>query len=257
MVTLKFPQLQNALLKSHKDLKADDPRKGIIVLNNHAIVLRDDFCFVIDLLEYFTIECDIEDDDELNELKGILLYMDGKVFSKEFWTELTKGSNTKMRQGNIYIENPKYAKDLHHKELIVDMLEPLKFLQKANSLQENLISCIAFPFGALNTIYDCMKSDFKFDTMILQFESQDRPIKFTFRHRKHCFGYINPNYDATQEGFRFHNFETFVDSIKGVITNLESKRPPAPPLSESQIIANQMVQQANEEEEDDSQLKLV
>ena len=71
MITIKFPALNKALTKDVKDLPDDDPRRGIIVLNNNAIILRNDFCLVCDLFEYFTIETGIEDEDEIKELEKI------------------------------------------------------------------------------------------------------------------------------------------------------------------------------------------
>ena len=251
MVTLKFPSLNKALIKNQKELKENDPRKGIIVLENNAIVLRNDFCFVINLYDYFTLECDIQDEEEVEELNRILFYMNGKIFSDEFWNELTKGSNTKMHNGNIYIENPKYSKDLYYKEIKADFLEPLLSLQSANEQEENLVSSIGLPFSVLKTIYDCMSSDFKTDILLLEFTSQDRAVKFTFRARKHCYGYICPNYNATQEGFRFETFNNFIqsDTILGMIEDLRKNIAPPPPVSESQEIADGMVKDSNEEED--------
>ena len=233
MVTLKFPSLNKALIKNQKDLKENDPRKGIIVLDGNAIVLRNDFCFVVNLYDYFTLECGIEDDDEITELNRILFFMNGKVFNNEFWNELTKGSNTKMNQGSLYIENPKYSKDLHHKEIIVDMLEPLISLRKAISRDEAPVPSIGLPFLTLKTIYDCMSNDFKTDILLMEFSAQDQPVKFTFRARKHCFGFINPHYDSTQEGFRFEAYKNFIHSENtlDLISELELEFVPPPPPS--------------------------
>lgn len=233
MITVKFPALNKALTKNVKDLPEDDPRRGIIVLNNNAIVLRNSFCLVCDLYEYFTIEAGIEDDFELEELERILFYMDGKVFSGEFWTELTKGANIKMQEGNLYIENPKYAKDLHHKELEIDLLEPLKKLDRIAKQPESMLSAIGIPFGALNTIYSCLSADFKNDIIIFEFSSQDSPVKFTFRKRKHFYGYLMPHFDSVQEGYRFDTLTEFITAITPYLEELkaefERKSKPAPP----------------------------
>ncbi|MBV1929175.1 MAG: hypothetical protein KUG81_06640 [Gammaproteobacteria bacterium] len=248
MITLKFPSLDKALLKNLKDAKEDDPRKGIIVINGNAIVLRDDFCFVINLYDYFTIEFEIEEEDEIEELKRILFYMNGKVFNAEFWKELTKGCSMKMNQGELYVSTPKYAKDLHHNPLPVDLLEPLNGLQEAYNYEENLVSAIAVPFQSLFLIYECLKGDFKFDNIIFQFSSQDRPVKFTFRNRKHCFGYIHPHYDAVQEGFRFTSYEEFIedDEVKEMIVELKSAIVPPPPPLPTLHEQEEMKQQNNQ-----------
>ena len=87
MITVKFPRLNKALTKDVKDLPEDDPRRGILVVNNTAIVISDHFVLAIDLLDYFTLECGIEDEEEISEVKRILYWMDERCFSKEFWED--------------------------------------------------------------------------------------------------------------------------------------------------------------------------
>jgi hypothetical protein len=250
MITVSFPALNNALTKDVKDLPENDPRRGIIVLNNNAIVLQNNFCIVCDLYEYFTIESGVEDPEELEELDKILFWMDGKIFSSEFWKEITKGANMKMNEGNLYVENPKYSKDLHHKEIPIDLLEPLKKLQDISKQPEDLISAIAIPFGSLQKIYSCLASEFKNDIIIFEFNRQDSLVKFTFRKRKHFYGYIKPHYDSVQEGFRFESLNNFITAIGSYIEQLEEEAkqtvPEPPPID---VEPSKSV--------DDGQLKLV
>lgn len=251
MISIKFPALHNALAKNLKDLEEDDPRRGIIVLNNNAIVLRDSFCLVCNLYDFFTIEGGIEDDLELQELERVLFYMDGKVFSKDFWNELTKFLDMKINNGSLHIENPKYSKDLHGKELQVDMIEPLSLLTNIQKQAIMELSAVAIPFSALNDIYSVLKSDFKTDIIIFEFTGQDMPVKFTFRKRKHFYGFINPHYDAAQEGFKFEDLETFTQSFSEMLASLKeeakSKTPPPPPIEQKETV----------EEQPENQLKLV
>lgn len=235
MITLKFPAINKALQKDLKDLNDDDARRGIIVLNNNAIVLRDGFCLVCDLKDYFTIECGIEDDYELKELDKIMFFMDGNVFSNEFWNELTKGSNMEIKNGSLFVENPKYSKDLHQKSIDIDFIEPLSKLTNLSNQKEDFVSSIAIHFGSLKTIYDCLPSEFKNDHIIFQFTGQDMPVAFTFRNRKHFYGYVKPNYDAAQEGFKFEYLNNYVESITDLLDGLKedakSALPPPPPLA--------------------------
>lgn len=239
-LTLKFPKLEKALTKS-KDLSDNDPRKGIIVLNNNAIVINNDFCLVIDLMDYFTIDCNIEDEGEIKELKKIMFYMDHKVFTKEYWEELTKGAIMRMNGDAIYIETPKYAKDLHYKDMDINILFPLAMLKEVSKYNSGIVSSIALPFGALKQIYDILPSDFKADHIIYEFSDQTRPTKFTFRNRKHVYGYIIPHHDAAQEGFKFETLNAFVDDeyISEIIDGLETKKqkglaPPPPQKSDGE-----------------------
>lgn len=230
MITVQFPALQKALTKDVKDLPEDDPRRGIIILNNTAIVLRNSFCLVCNLYDYFTIEAGIEDDLELAELEKILFFLDGKIINSEFWAELTKGANMKMNNGNLFVENPKYSKDLHYKEFDADFLEPLIALEKLAESPTGNIDCIALPFGMLNIIYTCLASEFKKDMIIFEFIRQDAPVRFTFKNRKHFYGYIHPNYDAAQGGFMFDELNSFTNSVKGYLETLKEKaKVPTPP----------------------------
>jgi len=240
MITVKFPALDKALQKDLKDVKEDDPRRGIIVLENNAIVFRDHFCLVCNLFDYFTLEAEVEDIEEVNELERILYFMNGKVFSKEFWGELTKGANIKMKEGNLHVENPKYSKDLHYKELEYDLLKPLERLYNAWKQEELPVSAIGIPYGALQEIYSCLSASFKNDVIIFEFNAQDKPVKFTFRARKHFFGYIMPHYDSAQEGFRFDLLEQLAEENFDLLEELQaiakSKLTPPPPSLLSEII---------------------
>jgi hypothetical protein len=231
MITLQFPKLENALAKITKDMKEDDPRRGIIIINGNAIVFQDNFCLAVNLYDYFTLDCDIDDEEELQELKKILFYMDGKTFNKEFWKELTKGANMKMNKGLLFVETPKYAKDLHYKEVPINFLEPLRGLTYAKNLADSLVSKIALPFEALHLIYNCLSADFKGDKMILEFSTEDKPVRFTFKNRKHFYGYLIPDYSASQEGFRFECLNDFVEDefVSETLQDLEKQQAPPPP----------------------------
>jgi hypothetical protein len=227
MITLKFPALQKALLKT-KEMEATDPRKGIFVFNNNAMVFRDEFCFVINLYEYFTIEYDIVEEDELMDLKRILFYMNGKTFASDFWNELTKGAEMEIKQGILSVKTPKYSKDLHYLGNGVNIYEPLANLKAVNKQEPGAVGEIAIPFASLKTIYDCMSVDFKSDAIIFQLSSQEDAVKFTFKKRKHCFGYINVDYNAAQEGFKFESFESMVadEDFENTLTESIAPEPP-------------------------------
>lgn len=251
MIAIKFPALHKALMKDVKDLDEDDPRRGIIVLNDNAIVFSNQFCLVCNLFDYFTIEAGIEADDEIEELKRILFFMDGQVFSKDFWNELTKFSHMKISNGSLYVENPKYSKDLHQKEFDVNFLEPLSKLTNLQNQGLGAQDTIAIPFGALKSIYDTLPSEFKTDIIVFEFTGQDMPVKFTFRKRKHFYGFLSSHYDAAQEGFKFETLSNFVSSIKDMLKALkeeEKKKVVAPPP---------FVENKVEEEKPSSQLNLV
>jgi len=253
MVTLSFPKLDKALMSNTnlKDLDANDPRRGIIVVNGHAIVLAAKFCIVVDLREHFIIDCGITDENEIKELDAILFYMNGKVFVREYWSELTKGGTMKMHEGMIYLKNPNYAKDLHFIEteingevIDISLFEPLSKLKEILTLEEKLTSAVAIPFGSLLAIGEILKAELKMDNIIFQFSNPDKPVKFTFDNKKHFFGFVYPNYNAVQSGFRFHNYETFIKHK--LIDFLIEEHTPAPVPDAPNEVTMEIVKDLNQ-----------
>jgi len=238
MITLQFPKLETALSKNKKSMTDDDPRKGIIVIQNNAIVFSEDFCLVIDLYEYFTIDCMINDDGELAELKRILYYMNEKVFSAEYWAELTKGANMQMSNGMLAIETPKYAKDLHYKHIDVSLVAPLKQLIDTGKSTNAMVPNISLPFSAINSIYSILKTDFKTDHIIFEFLSQNRNVKFTFKNRKHVYGFIIPDYDSAVESWKFHTWENFISNkdVFDLYQKEKEKSVPPPPITSMEVV---------------------
>lgn len=212
MINLKFPKLHNALIKDQKELDDNDARKGVIIIDRHAIVLNAKFCMVVDLYGYFTIDCGKTDRDELKELNDILFYMNGKVFNAEYWAELVKGANMEMHEGKLFIETPKYAKDLHYKDVEISYYEPLQRLLAASEGSNGMVPAISIPFSAIEFIYNTLKTEFKQDHLILEFQSTDKPVRFTTKDRKFVFGFIMPHYESLEEGFRFEYLNNFVKS---------------------------------------------
>ena len=241
MITLQFPKMDKAVQKSIKDLPDDDPRRGITVLNQNAIVYQSGFCLVINLYDYFNLDCNIEDEEELEDLENILFYMDGKTFSPEYWAELTKGANMEMRNGLLYIENPKYAKDLHYKDVEMNLFEPLDNLNRIRKKEGSTVPSVALPFGALKSIYDVLPADFKNDEIVLDFIAMNEPVKFTFRLRKHVYGYIRPDYDAAAEQFKYEHLQEFVDTpeFKTILEDSKPSLPPSPAQFANESIETQ------------------
>lgn len=242
MINLKFPKLHNALIKDQKELDDNDPRKGVIIVDRHAIVLNAKFCMVVDLYAYFCLDCGKAEKEELEELNAILFYMNGKVFNSEYWNELVKGANMEMHEGKLYIETPKYAKDLHYKDAEINLYEPLQRLLAASEGGSGIVDAISIPFLAIEQIYSTLKAEFKMDHLILEFQGKDKPVRFTTKERKFVFGFIMPHYESLEEGFRFEYLNNFVES-KHFNFYLEEHEPvkvpvaPVIPSREEELIA--------------------
>jgi hypothetical protein len=243
MINLQFPKLNNALIKNQKDLDENDPRRGVIVIDKHAIILNAKFCMVVDLYSYFSIDGGITDRAELDELKDILFYMNGKVFNSEYWNELVKGANMEMHEGKLFIETPKYAKDLHYKDAEINLYEPLQRLLALSEGSKGMVPAISIPFEALELIYATLKPQFKADHLILEFQSTDKPVRFTTKDRKFVFGFIMPHYESLEEGFRFEYLDNFAknDQVEYFLEEYKpSAVPQAPtiPNREEEILAS-------------------
>ena len=236
MVTLKFPKINKALRKDLKDTPIYSAYRGVIILDSKAIVYRENYCLVVDLMDHFTIDCGINQEEDLKELEGIMMYMNGKVFSNEFWEELTKGAGMKMSNGNLFIQTPKYSKDLHYTfpEVDIKIIDALRELELARFRELNVVQSISLPFVALKEIYDTYPAFFKAEYILFEFCRQDVPVKFTFKGMKHFYGYIYPDYSSTQESFKFDNLDNFIDDHQEYIKELElESKPPAPPIPDA------------------------
>ena len=258
MINLQFPKLNSALIKNQKDMSSNDPRRGVIVVENHAIVLNAQFCLVVDLYDYFTIDFGITDPDDMKELKKVLAYMNGKTFQDEYWKELIKGVNVEVHENKgengevlestLYIETPKYSKDLHYKDLEIALYEPLVRLIDVSELKEEFTSAIALPIDAISTIYTSLKNEVKGDFIIFEFNTPDKPVKFTFRDKKYMFGFLMPNYNSLEESFRFEYLNNFAKNK--VVNYLVEEHKPAPvPLPEDEDGIPEVPEIPNLEEE--------
>lgn len=234
MINLQFPKLNNALIKNQKDMESNDPRRGVIIIDRHAIVLNAQFCLVVNLFDYFVTDFGITSEEEIKELKNVLLYMDGKVFTDEYWKELIKGANMEVSEGLLMIETPKYAKDLHYKDMDINLYEPLQRLLEVQSQENHLVPAVSIPLLAIDSIFNSLKSELKTDFILLEFSNPDKPVKFTFKDRKYMFGFIATHYASLEEGFRFEYLDNFCKS-ESVEFLLEHHQPQAIPSPDDEF----------------------
>lgn len=203
MITLKFPKLEKALLKKNKDLASNDVQRGIFVYDKKAFIKNNSLILCFDLYEYFTLECGVEDDEELKQLNMILLFMEGKVFSSDFWSELTKGADMEIDGEKINISNPKYSKELIYKEFDIDVYPLIKTFSKYTEFKSIETDEIAIPFNVFKLIGETIPTELKNDSIMFHFKSTDQMMMFTFHKRKYVFGLILPDYVPVNEAFKY------------------------------------------------------
>lgn len=227
-VSLKFPSLNKALQKASLIEDLLSPEKGITVIDGKAIVYNNSFIIIIDLYDYFIFENNIEDPKEIEELDKILFFMNGKVFGVDFWKEINVFTNMSILEGDVYIETPKFSKNLHYKEIEIDKKKLYNRIIKSAHENEGAVHEIAIPFHDLKKIYDVMGSQFNNDSIIFNFTKQDGPIRFTFHKRKYITGYIHAQYGPIREGFKFEVLNNLADELVPLHEEL-CKMPPPPP----------------------------
>jgi hypothetical protein len=85
--------------------------------------------------------------------------------------------------------------------------------------------------------------------IVLEFTGQDMPVKFTFRKRKHFYGFISPHYDSAQEGFKFELLEELIVSTEKMLNDLKEEEKnkviPPPPVFETVEVEESNTNQLN------------
>lgn len=238
MLTLKFPKINEALSKNQTSLNTNSPRRRVIIVDNHAIVLSDFFCVVVNLYEYFTIDQGITEPEDRDSLTEILEYFNGKSFNKDYWAELVKGADVEvMENGNLFIKTPKLERELHYEDAHLDVLSLLEHLYKTNGREKMACDTIALNFKAMKTLGKCFGTELDTQSIVYEFSGQDRYVKFTFSRSKFIYGYVHTDYDAAKEGFLFHDLEQFCKDNQEMVEGMRAmkKSIPAPPMPQDNL----------------------
>ena len=194
----KLPQL-HLLVDSNKKLSDDNPKKLIHVVNGYAIV-NNELIVIVSLREYVKIECGITDELELDRLTGILEWMEGKSFTKEFWSELVKECYVNITgDDKVEIEHQTYNKILVYEDIITEKELSLQVVSDNICRPEMSLYRIAFGGLNLSNLTKAFKNELKNDTIILEFTGQENAIKFTLSRRDYIFGLIPADFNSAQE----------------------------------------------------------
>ena len=213
MVTLKFPALHNALQKSMHDVDPLDVKSGVYIYSNRAYILQDDFLLICNLYDYFTIEGGVETDEQLKGLNSVLSYLNGKVINKALWIELTKESVMKVDNGRLSLHSEGYVKDY---KIFPSTVKATGMFNRVKTVIDKVptaIQSLSLPMASFNFIYSTLKKTFNSEHIIFEFCGQANAVKFTFRKRKHIYGYIIPHYDSANEEFKFEDFNTICEEL--------------------------------------------
>ena len=212
-MSLKFvlPKLDTLLLK---DLKADpsDARKYVHVINGHAIV-QNNLITIVNLREYVKIECEIIEENELEELTNIIDYMEGKSFPADYWGELTKEHLVDLTDRGLEVSTLNYSKVLIHEDVAVSLNTVIDVLTSNLAKTSVLLDCIAVNSDLLSKLNSTFKKELKGLSMIFQFTGQDSAARFQAHKKDYIFGLIPCNYNDATEIYNFQTTKSFHENL--------------------------------------------
>lgn len=197
----RMPKL-NSLVSSDKKLEDNDPTKLVTVIRGHAIVCNEIYV-AVNLREYVKIECGIVETHDLDVLTEIINWMEGKSFSKEFWSELTNDCFIKLTEEGLEIQNLNYNKVLIYEEIQTSEDTYLAVLR--DNLVETSVTVqkIAVNSSYLLLISNTFKKEFGKGSIILESTGIDKALRFSGVRKDYIFGFIPLSYDDANE---FTNF---------------------------------------------------
>ena len=212
-MSLKFvlPKLDSLLLK---DLKAgpEDPRKYVHVIHGHAIV-QNNLITIVNLREYVKIECEITDEEQLEELTNIINWMEGKSFPADFWAELTKEHLVDLVDKGLEVSTLNYSKVLMYEDVAVPLNTVIDVITSNLNKTSVLIDCIAVNSDLLNKLNTAFKKEMKGLSMIFQFTGQDSAARFQAHKKDYIFGLIPVNYNEATEIYNFQTTKSYHETL--------------------------------------------
>jgi hypothetical protein len=208
----KLPKL-NTLVSNSKKLEEDDQRQFIHVINGYGIV-SNEIVAVVDLREYVKSQCKISEDDQLETLKEILDFMEGKSFTKDFWSELIVENFVRLNgQGNLNIENQNYNKILVYDHIETDTLQAFTFITDNIDREGKSVQRIAFDGKIIDSLNKAFKSELSNDSLLIEFTGQQNSAKFQLTKKDYIFGLLPTNYNSANEITSFLQNELFKKTL--------------------------------------------
>lgn len=212
MISLKFPPLEKFVSNDVSELNDEDPRKGVVVLNDHAIVLTTRSLVFFNLKDYFINKNSIQDQDILNDLGLIMDFMHGRMFSKAFWAELTKGAVVSVLDETLQLDGA-VRKDLIYSSQTFDKGEILTYLSKSVSVKPVSVSRGALYVEPLLFILSTFKSFVKNDSIAFEYAGVNTMVRFTFKENPWIFGLVSTDPLLSSQEFLFSDMGLLYELI--------------------------------------------
>ena len=116
-MSFKLPGLHK-LVSSNKKLDFAVPQKLIHVVNGYAFV-NNDITAIVNVREYVKKELSLESEDDFENLTKIIEWMNGKSFTKEFWSILTKECLLEVEdESSLKISNGQFTTILTYEDIV-------------------------------------------------------------------------------------------------------------------------------------------
>ena len=212
MISLKFPPLQKLVQKEVEELHERDPRRGITVLSEHAIIITDRSLLFFNMKDYFVKTNAIKDEDIMNSLDIVMEFMHGKMFTVPFWEELTKGAVMSVEDETLQLDG-RIRKDLFYKERSFDEEDIVAALRANISNDPVSVPRASIYIAPIFDILNVLKSITKNDSIALEYVGVNTMIRFTFKDNPWLFGLISSDPMLNSQNFLFSNMGMLLTEI--------------------------------------------
>lgn len=197
----KLPALQNVVRKSNASSKEDI--KQYIFINNGYAFTFDQPVFIVNLREYVKTECNIEDEEDIEELDKILAFLEHKAIPSSAWKELTTESDVSLSpdEDEIIIEkvSHKMILDLEINNIGLPYFKPLikKYINILKA-QTTARESVTFNGNILGIMGSVFKKEIRSDAVRLFNCADSAAVKYIVNGKPYIVGIMNINEDVDQ-----------------------------------------------------------
>ena len=210
----KLPKLQ-VFLNGDKKLPDTDPTKNIHVFQGHAIV-SNDVVAIVNLREYVKRELKIDDEEDLKELTNIIEWMEGKSFSKEFWSELTTEKIIELvfDEDAIEISHSSFTQKLTYQYINTEAERPFKLVLDNINREEMEMSRFALNGEHFSIISKGFSNEVKGDNLIFKLSGSGNAILFSLQRKEYIFGVLPEKFDTSMDISAFLNADGLHEKMR-------------------------------------------
>ena len=204
----------------------------------------------VNLREYIKSECEVDDEESLEQLDTILLWLEGKSFTKEFWSQLTKEQIVYMEGDALVVEDSFFTSYFHYQSVELDLRLILKSTADNVNLTDFSLYRVSFSGNHLELLQKAFKNELKKDYLNLEFSETSKPVKFSLSIRNFIFGSIKSTMNSASELMAFIGNKDFKEILDKHLSSL----PPMPPSVEAEDIDSEQEESVFDPGDDEPEL---